>query len=100
MGYAKVGPEYPTQAKTGLEWATLLPLLPSEWGTTASSSGRVQACYLRPVKVQDCCPLSLFVAAPDDSAPKEVSDRTGRKITVKIEESGIEGLVARAQIQP
>ena len=63
-------------------------------------SGPLQGRDLGTIEVQDRCPLTLPLVAPDNSAIQNMGDRGRLQITVKIEKTRIQGLVPRTQIQP
>ena len=55
--------------------------------------------HLRAVEVKHCSPLSLTLGAPHDLAAQQTRDHLGRKIVVKVEKAGIEGLVTASQAE-
>ena len=60
----------------------------------------LQARHLRTVEVEDGSPLTLSFFPPDDFALQKVSDGIRLQISMEIEETRIEGLIAWAEIEP
>ena len=54
----------------------------------------MQARHLRTVEVEDGSPLTLSFLPPDDFALQKVSDGVRLQISMEIEETRIEGLIA------
>ena len=70
------------------------------YGSGDYRSGPLQGRDLGTIEVQDRCPLTLPLVAPDNSAIQNMGDRGRLQITVKIEKTRIQGLVARTQVEP
>ena len=68
------------------------------YGSGDYRSGPLQGRDLGTIEVQDRSPFTLPLVAPDDFAIQNVGDRGRLQITVKIEKTRVQGLVARTQI--